>query len=292
MPKKKKLSELNLTDKFLFDETTEDPAAYEALVSVLLENDTHFLTRPETEKEYRLSPELRQIRLDVIAMDENDELYYTEMQQKNTGNLIKRSRYYQAQIDVSLLEPGVRNFNRLNDSCMILIAPFDLFGRGLYRYTFEGTCRECPDLKLNDGSKRVFINLHGKNCDDFSDEFLEMMEYLEHTTDSVAQKVHSKRIKLIHDKVNKIKLSEQMGVKYMQHWEELAEAKDEGRSQGELLTLISLIVRKLKKNKSVESIADELEQDVEYVRHICEITAKFAPDYDCESIMEEIIKEK
>ena len=175
MPERKKLSELNLTDKFLFDETTEDFAAYEALVSVLLENDVHFLTQPETEKEYRLSPELRQIRLDVIAMDENRELYYTEMQKLNTGNLIKRSRYYQAQIDVSLLPPGERNFNRLNNSCMILIAPFDLFGRKLYRYTFEGTCRECPDLKLNDGSKRVFINLHGQNREDFSDEFLEMM---------------------------------------------------------------------------------------------------------------------
>ena len=215
MPERKKLSELNLTDKFLFDETTEDFAAYEALVSVLLENDVHFLTQPETEKEYRLSPELRQIRLDVIAMDENKELYYTEMQQKNTGNLIKRSRYYQAQIDVSLLPPGERNFNRLNDSCMILIAPFDLFGRKLYRYTFEGTCRECPDLKLNDGSKRVFINLHGQNREDFSDEFLEMMEYIEHTTDAVAQKVHSKRIKLIHNKVNNIKLSEKTGVKYI-----------------------------------------------------------------------------
>ena len=296
MPERKKLSELNLTDKFLFDETTEDPVAYEALVNILLENDIHFLTPPETEKEYRLSPELRQIRLDVISMDENKELYYTEMQQKNTGNLIKRSRYYQAQIDVSLLPPGERNFNRLNDSCMILIAPFDLFGRKLYRYTFEGTCRECPDLKLNDGSKRVFINLHGQNREDFSDEFLEMMEYIEHTTDAVAQKVHSKRIKLIHSKVTNIKLSEQTGVKYMQHWEELAEAKDEGIaegrasgiSQGELLTLITQITTKIKKGKSVETIADELEQDVDYVRSIYDASQPFAPAYDREKILESI----
>ena len=306
MPERKKLSELNLTDKFLFDETTEDFAAYEALVSVLLENDIHFLTQPETEKEYRLSPELRQIRLDVIAMDENKELYYTEMQKKNTGNLIKRSRYYQAQIDVSLLPPGERNFNRLNDSCMILIAPFDLFGRKLYRYTFEGTCRECPDLKLNDGSKRVFINLHGKNREDFSDEFLEMMEYIEHTTDAVAQKVHSKRIKLIHSKVTNIKLSEQTGVKYMQHWEELAEAKDEGiaegrvegrvegralgRAEGATKNVITLIIKKIKKNKSVDTIADELEQDVDYVRSICDIAEKFAPDYNCEEIFNAVWK--
>lgn len=83
------------------------------------------------------------------------------MQQRNTGNLLKRSRYYQAQLDVSLLEPGSADFNLLNDSCFILIAPFDIFGRGLYRYTFEGVCRECSDLKLNDGAVRVFINTKG-----------------------------------------------------------------------------------------------------------------------------------
>ena len=228
------------------------------------------------------------------------------MQKLNTGNLIKRSRYYQAQIDVSLLPPGERHFNRLNNSCMILIAPFDLFGRKLYRYTFEGTCRECPDLKLNDGSKRVFINLHGQNREDFSDEFLEMMEYIEHTTDAVAQKVHSKRIKLIHSKVTNIKLSEQTGVKYMQHWEELAEAKDEGiaegravgltegraegRAEGATKNVITLIIKKIKKDKPVDTIADELEQDVDYVRSICDIAEKFAPDYNCEEIFDAVWK--
>ena len=96
MPERKKLSELNLNDKFLFDETTEDFAAYGALVSVLLENDIHFLTQPETEKEYRLSPELRQIRLDVIAMDENKELYYrTYSYETTTSYAIKIRRIYQ-----------------------------------------------------------------------------------------------------------------------------------------------------------------------------------------------------
>lgn len=43
---------------------------------------------------------------DVVGMDRKGTLYYSEMQKKNTGNLKKRSRYYQAQLDVSLLEPG------------------------------------------------------------------------------------------------------------------------------------------------------------------------------------------
>ena len=122
-----KLEKLNLVDRFLFDETMEDKEAYQAAVSILLESEIYLIDNPETEKEIQVSPELRQIRLDVVSMDKKRILYYTEMQKVDTGNLKKRSRYYQAQLDVSLLEPGSKDFNMINDSCFILIAPFDLF---------------------------------------------------------------------------------------------------------------------------------------------------------------------
>ena len=141
----------------------EDTESYQATISILTENETELLSKPETEKELRISPDLREIRLDFISMDKDKKIYYSEMQKKNTYNLTKRSRYYQAQLDVSLLEPGSVDFNQLNDSCFILIAPFDIFGRGLYRYTFEGTCLECPDLKIQDCARRIFINTNGTN---------------------------------------------------------------------------------------------------------------------------------
>ena len=108
------------------------------LLSVFFWNEVHLFTRPETEKEFRISPQLRENRLDVVSMDWDKKIYYTEMQGRDTGNLRKRSRLYQAQLDVPLLEPGTVDFNLLNDSCFILIAPFDIFGKSLYRYTFEG----------------------------------------------------------------------------------------------------------------------------------------------------------
>ncbi len=89
-----KLEKLNLVDRFLFDETMEDREAYQAAVSILLENEIDLIDRPETEKELRVSPQLRQIRLDVVSMDKEGTLYYSEMQKKDTGNLKKRSRYY------------------------------------------------------------------------------------------------------------------------------------------------------------------------------------------------------
>lgn len=252
-----KLQNLNLEDRFLFDETMEDQEACQAAVSILLAEEIRLLKQPETEKELRVSPLLRQVRLDVVSMDPHGKIYYTEMQKKNTGNLKKRSRYYQAQMDVSLLEPGSTNFNLLNDSCFIMIAPFDLFGRKLYKYTFEGTCRECPELCLEDGAMRIFINTRGTNREDFSQEFLDFMEYISASTDQVAARTASSKIKLIHERVKKIRLSEKIGAKYMQRWEEIEYARDEGRIEGRNEGHAELLI------KNVEAVMNNFHLDLE-----------------------------
>ena len=240
----KSLQELNLLDRFLFDELMDVPGMYETALTILLENRVSLLDKVQTEKEFRVSPGLRSVRMDVVGMDAKGKIYYTEMQRRNTGNLVKRSRYYQSQLDVSLLEPGSVDFNLLNDTCMILIAPFDMFGRGLYRYTFHGVCEECPDLKLPDGATRIFINTKGKNRECFSKEFLDFMEYIMDSSDEVAERTDSSSIKAIHKCVCKIRMSEEVGVRYMQKWEEriydrmdareegLAEGRKEGRKEG------------------------------------------------------------
>ena len=226
---KKPLAELNLVDRFLFDETMENPEAYQATVQILMEKELEFLTKVETEKELRISTQLRAVRLDVVNMDTSQVVYYMEMQKSDTKNLRKRSRYYQAQLDASLLEPGVVDFNLLNDTCFILVAPFDIFGRGLYRYTFEGMCRECPDLKIEDGAVRIFVNTNGTNREDFSQEFLDFMDYITESTDEVAARSASSKIKLIHKCVKQVRESEKLVLKYMQLWEEKAYERIEGR---------------------------------------------------------------
>lgn len=115
------------------------------------------LEHNETEKELRVSPLARSIRMDVIAMDEKQIVYNTEMQDVRKTDLAKRSRYYQALVDTNLLEPGIPNYNLLNESYIILIMPFDLFGQGKYQYTFKAKCCEVPDLILGDRATRIFF---------------------------------------------------------------------------------------------------------------------------------------
>ena len=244
-----KLEKLNLLDKFLFDETMEDKEAYQAAIGILLENEVELLEKPETEKEFRVSPQLWEVRLDV-----------------------------------SLLEPGSKDFNLLNESCFILIAPFDVFGRGLYRCTFEGVCRECPDLKLEDGAVRIFINTKGRNREDFSREFLDFMEYIGKTTDETAERAAGNRIKKIHERVRSVRKSEKAGVKYMQRWEELAYAREDG----DLQRVVSLVCKKIKKNKTLEEITDDLEEEVSVIEPIYNTAKEFAPVYDPALVFEQV----
>lgn len=53
------------------------------------------------------------------------------------------------------------------------------------------------------------------------------------STDEVAQRAESEKIKLIHKRVREIRASEKMGGKYMQKWEEIELARQEGKEEGQ-----------------------------------------------------------
>ena len=78
------MKDLNLLDKFLFDEAMEDEENMKTLLDIILGQDTHLKQPPQTEKECRSSFEKRQIRLDVYTVDEDDVVYDTEPQKTNT----------------------------------------------------------------------------------------------------------------------------------------------------------------------------------------------------------------
>lgn len=159
------------------------------------------------------------------------------------------------------MPPGVVDFNLLNEVLIVMITPFDLFGYGLYRYTFQMRCEEVPELKLDDGATRIFLNTKGKHPELVSQELIELLKYMEHSTDEVSEQCKSERIQKMHRRVCRIKASEKTEVKYMQAWEEkLLERQKEKRE----------LLRKMNHKMSIEEIADVLDMDVSEVKHIIE----------------------
>lgn len=69
-----------------------------------------------------------------------------------------------------------------------------------------------------------------------------------------------------------------------------ADAKEEGREEGETKKLLELLCRKIRKGKCPEVIAEELEEPLEYIQPLYDTALLFAPDFSVDEIYEELTK--
>ncbi len=264
----KPLKDLRLLDRFLFAELMEDEECSKEVLEIILGKDISLLSKEQTEKEIRTATWLKSIRLDVYSVDEEGNVYDTEMQQNWRDDLEKRSRYYQGLLDSSLLVPGEQSYNALNDTYIIMIMPFDLFGKGRYQYTIKAFCEEDKEIQIQDGATRIFLNTHGKNKEEIRPELIEFLNYVEKTNELQEETFRSEKVTKIQRAVQQIKSNEEIGVKYMQKWEEIAEARAEGREEGREQLLINQIQKKQAKGKDLAQIAEELEMTEEEVQSV------------------------
>ena len=65
-------------------------------------------------------------------------------------------------------------------------------------------------------------------------------------------------------------------------------AVEGGRKEGQETHLVRQICVKLRKGKGVHQIADELEEEEEQIRQICDKAAEFAPDYEEDKVAEAV----
>ena len=116
---------------------------------------------------------------------------------------------------------------------MIMVMPFDLFGEGKYKYTFHMSCDEIPGLKLHDGATRIFLNTHGTDEEGVSEELIQLLRYFEQTTEENAAGSHSQKIEKLQKRVEEIKKNEEVGIRYMNAFEEKMWERREGEMIGE-----------------------------------------------------------
>ena len=102
----------------------------------------------------------RGVRFDAVVQDDQKRYYDIEMQVENTGDLGKRARYYQSQIDNETLMKG-ETFHKLKESFVIFLCAFDPFSYGLRRYQFHQYEDTIRDLRLDTYSHVLFINSKG-----------------------------------------------------------------------------------------------------------------------------------
>lgn len=240
----KRFQDLNLKDAFLFAAALSDAETCRMLLELILEEK---IERVQVHAEHTLlfSSDYRSIRLDIYAQDEASGCYNVEMQGENKGNLPKRSRYHQAELDLTSLGPG-EDFNALRPCCIIFICTFDPFGRGLYRYTFENRCRE-TDLGLGDGTRKVFLNTKGHNEEEVPAALRHFLHYVEESTEECAEQAADETVRQLHEKVTALKRSREWERRYMTFEEMLTDAREEGHEAGlaEGESRMGLLIRKM-----------------------------------------------
>lgn len=129
------------------------------------------------------------------------------MQVKNpknpkTGNklLPKRTRYYQAMLDVDMLQKG-QDYDELASTYIIFFCLFDFLEAGQRIYTFRKRCLENLDIELQDEATIIFLNTKGTKGQ-VSSDIQSLFDYINNNviTSSFTKEIDNTIVNIKNDK--------------------------------------------------------------------------------------------
>ena len=169
--------EIGISNDFMFGKVMQQPELCRGLLQRILPDlQIDRIEYPEAQKGIRADVDAKSVRLDVYIKDGKGTVYDIEMQVTDTGELPKRTRYYQSLIDLQLIDKG-EAYRKLKPSYIIFICPFDLFEQGRHIYTFVNTCQEDGKTLLEDGTTKIFLNTDSE-MDDVSESLRAFLDYV------------------------------------------------------------------------------------------------------------------
>ena len=226
-----KFENLTIQSDFIFKKVMSRKRICKHLLEELLQIEIADIKYLEAEK--TLEPEYtsRGIRLDIIVADDKNTHYNLEMQVKNNKNpdtdtyvLPKRSRYYQALLDIDLLQKG-QPYELLPPTFIIIICVFDFFELGSYVFTFKKRCLEDLELELPDEATTMILNTKGTHGN-ISEDIKSFYDYVNNhivTTDFTKQ---------IDDEISYLKLDTKVRREFMLLEARLLDERREGKAEG------------------------------------------------------------
>ena len=265
----KKYEELDITDPFIFAKVMSEKELCKPLLENILNIKIRDIVYVDYEETIQMTAKSKGIRLDIYVEDDNNTVFNLEMQTTTYKELPKRSRYYQGIIDLNMIEKG-ESYDILKESYVIFICTFDFFEKGRSVYEFENVCLEDSEIKLNDGTHKIFLNTKGDKSD-INEELKSLLEYFD---GSEPESELTRRIdrKVIAARKNErwrreyMSLQMEMNLKYR---EGLKAGEEKGRalgqSEGKIETQKN--INRLNKILLSEKRYDDLEksaQDIEY----------------------------
>lgn len=172
----------------MFGKVMENADICRRVLELIVEEPIEDVEYSNVQQTIEHSKESHGIRMDAY-MQSATSVYNAEMQNSRKNEVISRSRYNSALLDVNSLKSSA-TFNGLKKNYIIFICKFDPFDEGKCRYVFcnqewynkyssvqlSVTGGENNKL-LNDGTTKIFINLKGKEVN-VSNELKELIDYM------------------------------------------------------------------------------------------------------------------
>ena len=263
--------QFNLSDFALFLSVMKDPRAYRCVLSVFMDEPDIELQDVKVEQVVLDKSGKRAIRLDAWAKSVDNRQFNKEMQNDaRQDDLRKRSRFYQGMLDTPILKSGKETrYRMLPSTVIIFITQEDIFRKDRAKYTFTEQCEEVTDLKLDDGTTKIFFNMESKNG---APELISMLSYMKDTRlNNPDILVKDKRIVELNDIVEEVKDSEEWEAVKMNI---LEIGIEKGMQQGAEKKMLELVEKKLKKGQTISQIADALEESEEKIQEIADSIQK------------------
>ncbi len=262
----KSFEELTFRDNFMFNAVMRDPGLCREVLETLLQSPVGELSVPDYEKNIKVTKDGKAIRLDIFVKEQGvGTVYNAEMQNLNKQSvenlaLGKRTRYYQALIDSSILSEN-EDYRFLTDTNIVVVCTFDPFGLGLPRYCFQETCEEKPGFKLGSGTCKIFINTTS-DAVNLTSGVRNLYNYINtgRVSDDLTDKIESA--------VELARMDKEMRAVFMKNTLFYQDAKYEGKMEGQEEVTRKMIVKLINRQMSVEEIAELCEVTPEYVKEL------------------------
>ena len=287
--------------------TKASNAALIALLNRLLEkeNDPIVWVQCENPFSYKTYQGEKEIIMDIKVQLSSGQLLDLEMQVDHLDCYVNRSIYYMGKLVNESLESG-EDYDKMKETIVISIVNRTLFPQYKKAFSTYYLKEDDENHKLSEITRIHFLELGKINiakkpiCEMTPHERLGV--YFKYAADESKCELINQLLEYeaeVIDLTTPI-LREISAEKEMRELEEARrryrydvntahsvghrEGRIEGRTEGDMLRLIRQIGKKLIKNKSIKTIADELEEDIAVIEPICRAAEQFSPDYDPEKI--------
>ena len=167
-----RLRGFRLLDDDFMSKVFEDKNCVEFLLQIILKRDDLKVTSVSSQYVIK-NLQGRSVRLDILAVDRQNQVYNIEIQRDDKGAGVKRARYNSSLIDANVTEPG-EQYQNLNETYVVFITENDVLGENIPIYHVDRIVIIYVNSQIKDETALGKL-MHDFTCTNAKDMYYEVL---------------------------------------------------------------------------------------------------------------------